>query len=129
MQARVMGSLTRQGAAGGRAGGRAGAEAGRARGAAQAVRLTLVQLLINSKGLQMNPLQSLYYISPACLLCLTPPLGAPASSAWFACTSRQPGCLLTYSCFVHMPMMKSCLAHQVNLCQPCKVGTSPGPFL
>ncbi|KAK9825826.1 hypothetical protein WJX81_000501 [Elliptochloris bilobata] len=40
----------------------------------EAARLTLVQLLINSKGLQMNPLQSLYYISPACLLCLTPPL-------------------------------------------------------
>jgi len=56
-------------------------------GAAQAARLTLVQLLINSKGLQMNPLQSLYYISPACLLCLTPPLGARASLAWFACTS------------------------------------------
>ncbi len=46
-------------------------------GPRQAARLTLVQLLINSKGLQMNPLQSLYYISPACLLCLSLPLGAP----------------------------------------------------
>ena len=46
-------------------------------GLRQAARLTLVQLLINSKGLQMNPLQSLYYISPACLLCLSLPLGAP----------------------------------------------------
>ncbi len=36
----------------------------------------MVQLLINSKGLQMNPLQSLYYISPACLMCLSLPLGA-----------------------------------------------------
>jgi EamA domain-containing membrane protein RarD len=39
----------------------------------EAARLTLVQVLINSKGLQMNPLQSLYYVSPACLLCLCVP--------------------------------------------------------
>lgn len=40
----------------------------------EASRLTLVQILINSQGLNMNPLQSLYYISPACLLCLSVPL-------------------------------------------------------
>lgn len=34
---------------------------------AQALRLTLVQVLINAKGLNMNPMQSLYYVSPACL--------------------------------------------------------------
>lgn len=39
----------------------------------QAARLTLVQILMNSKGLAMNPLQSLYYVSPACLLCLLVP--------------------------------------------------------
>jgi hypothetical protein len=39
----------------------------------QALRLTMVQILINSKGLNMNPLQSLYYVSPACLLCLSVP--------------------------------------------------------
>ncbi len=39
----------------------------------QAMRLTMVQVLINSKGLAMNPLQSLYYVSPACLVCLLPP--------------------------------------------------------
>ncbi len=39
----------------------------------QASRLTLVQILINSQGLNMNPLQSLYYISPACLACLSVP--------------------------------------------------------
>ncbi len=43
--------------------------------AVQAARLSLVQVLINSKGLQMNPLQSLYYVSPACLLCLSVPFG------------------------------------------------------
>eukprot|EP00798_Chlamydomonas_sp_ICE-L_P001508 gene1508-32886_t len=36
----------------------------------EAMRLTMVQVLINSKGLNMNPLQSLYYVSPACLICL-----------------------------------------------------------
>ncbi|KAK9807468.1 hypothetical protein WJX72_000005 [[Myrmecia] bisecta] len=39
----------------------------------EAARLALVQVLINAKGYNMNPLQSLYYISPACLLCLTVP--------------------------------------------------------
>ena len=47
----------------------------------QASRLTLVQILINSQGLNMNPLQSLYYVSPACLLGLTIPFCAlPTSS-------------------------------------------------
>jgi hypothetical protein len=46
----------------------------------QAARLTLVQILINARGLAMNPLQSLYYVSPACLLCLAVPFGGcPAS--------------------------------------------------
>ncbi len=34
-----------------------------------------MQILINSKGLQMNPIQSLYYVSPACLICLSIPFG------------------------------------------------------
>jgi hypothetical protein len=37
------------------------------------MRLTLVQVLINSKGYNMNPLQSLYYVSPACLVSLLLP--------------------------------------------------------
>ena len=41
--------------------------------AAQAMRLTLVQVLINSKGYNMNPIQSLYYVSPACFACLLLP--------------------------------------------------------
>lgn len=41
--------------------------------AAQALRLTMVQVLINSKGFSMNPMQSLYYVSPACLVCLLVP--------------------------------------------------------
>ncbi|GAB4820196.1 hypothetical protein N2152v2_007242 [Parachlorella kessleri] len=39
----------------------------------EAARLMLVQILINSKGYNMNPLQSLYYVSPACLLGLSVP--------------------------------------------------------
>lgn len=39
----------------------------------QALRLTMVQILINSKGLNMNPLQSLYYVSPACMISLLIP--------------------------------------------------------
>ena len=33
----------------------------------------MVQVLINSKGYNMNPIQSLYYVSPACLICLLVP--------------------------------------------------------
>jgi hypothetical protein len=39
----------------------------------EAARLTLVQILMAGKGIKLNPLQSLYYVSPACLLCLLVP--------------------------------------------------------
>jgi hypothetical protein len=39
----------------------------------EATRLMLVQLLMNSQGYTLNPIQSLYYVSPACLACLTLP--------------------------------------------------------
>jgi Triose-phosphate Transporter family len=42
----------------------------------EATRLTMVQVLINSKGYAMNPLQSLYYVSPACFICLAVPFVA-----------------------------------------------------
>ena len=42
----------------------------------EATRLTLIQLLINSRGYKMNPTQSLYYISPACFACLSVPFVA-----------------------------------------------------
>lgn len=32
-----------------------------------------LQVLINSKGMKMDPFQSLYYVSPACLFCLIVP--------------------------------------------------------
>jgi hypothetical protein len=40
----------------------------------EAVRLMLVQVLITRQGLAMNPLQSLYYVSPACAFFLAFPL-------------------------------------------------------
>lgn len=39
----------------------------------EATRLMLVQVLMNSQGYTLNPIQSLYYVSPACLVCLTVP--------------------------------------------------------
>jgi hypothetical protein len=39
----------------------------------QAMRLTLVQVLMTGRGLAMNPVQSLYYVSPACLVSLLIP--------------------------------------------------------
>jgi hypothetical protein len=39
----------------------------------EATRLMLVQVLMNSQGYTLNPIQSLYYVSPACLLCLAIP--------------------------------------------------------
>eukprot|EP00241_Pyramimonas_parkeae_P012725 CAMPEP_0114248968 /NCGR_PEP_ID=MMETSP0058-20121206/13868_1 /TAXON_ID=36894 /ORGANISM="Pyramimonas parkeae, CCMP726" /LENGTH=271 /DNA_ID=CAMNT_0001362435 /DNA_START=553 /DNA_END=1368 /DNA_ORIENTATION=+ len=42
----------------------------------EATRLMLVQVLMNSQGMALNPIQSLYYVSPACLLCLSLPFAA-----------------------------------------------------
>uniref|UniRef100_A0A383VIL4 Sugar phosphate transporter domain-containing protein n=1 Tax=Tetradesmus obliquus TaxID=3088 RepID=A0A383VIL4_TETOB len=42
----------------------------------EATRLTMVQLLLQSKGIKLNPITSLYYIAPVCLMCLLLPLGA-----------------------------------------------------
>jgi hypothetical protein len=39
----------------------------------------MVQVLINSKGYNMNPIQSLYYVSPACFVCLLVPFRESAS--------------------------------------------------
>ncbi|GJP54169.1 hypothetical protein CLOM_g13269 [Closterium sp. NIES-68] len=39
----------------------------------EATRLVLIQILLNSKGISLNPITSLYYISPVCLLFLSLP--------------------------------------------------------
>jgi|Transcript_2555 hypothetical protein len=39
----------------------------------EALRLMLVQVLITKQGYGMNPIQSLYYVSPACAACLALP--------------------------------------------------------
>lgn len=46
------------------------------------MRLTMVQVLINSKGLNMNPIQSLYYVSPACFVCLLVPFCKCMYRSW-----------------------------------------------
>ncbi len=52
----------------------------------------MVQVLINSKGLNMNPIQSLYYVSPACLVCLLVPFGECMESKrpWGTARFRSP---------------------------------------
>jgi hypothetical protein len=40
----------------------------------EATRLTLVQLLLQSKGIKFNPITTLYYVAPVCLACLLIPL-------------------------------------------------------
>ncbi|CAI5487580.1 unnamed protein product [Closterium sp. Naga37s-1] len=39
----------------------------------EATRLVLIQILLTSKGISLNPITSLYYISPVCLLFLSVP--------------------------------------------------------
>ncbi len=60
----------------------------------EAARLTLVQVLIKSKGITMNPIQSLYYISPACFVCLFIPWTQVGQLPFFfvlqnSCHARQ----------------------------------------
>lgn len=64
----------------------------------QAARLTMVQILMAARGLALNPLQSLYYVSPACFACLLVPFcewapgagvsrgGVPVACCGRACT-------------------------------------------
>jgi len=40
---------------------------------AEALRLCLVSMLLTSKGLRLSSLATLYYVAPACALCLLPP--------------------------------------------------------
>uniref|UniRef100_A0A0E0FBI5 Sugar phosphate transporter domain-containing protein n=1 Tax=Oryza meridionalis TaxID=40149 RepID=A0A0E0FBI5_9ORYZ len=47
--------------------------------AAEATRLVLIQILLTSKGMSLNPITSLYYIAPCCLVFLTLPC-LPTSS-------------------------------------------------
>ncbi|CAD6270775.1 unnamed protein product [Miscanthus lutarioriparius] len=41
--------------------------------AAEATRLVLIQILLTSKGVSLNPITSLYYVAPCCLVFLTIP--------------------------------------------------------
>ncbi|CDP10399.1 unnamed protein product [Coffea canephora] len=39
----------------------------------EATRLVMIQILLNSKGITLNPITSLYYVAPCCLVFLTGP--------------------------------------------------------
>ena len=74
----------------------------------QAMRLTMVQVLINSKGLNMNPIQSLYYVSPACFICLGVPFRESLEQAPRA---QRPACCRSRALAPHL--------------QPCCPGPTP----
>lgn len=61
----------------------------------EATRLTLVQLLLQSKGIKLNPISSLYYIAQVCLMCLILPLGLLEANTLFKHNwSLHPGIVL-----------------------------------
>lgn len=67
----------------------------------EAVRLMLVQVLITRQGMVMNPLQSLYYVSPACAFFLAFPLvfiEGPRMMADFTLVFDWPILVLNASC-------------------------------
>jgi hypothetical protein len=67
----------------------------------EAVRLMLVQVLITRQGMSMNPLQSLYYVSPACAFFLAFPLvfiEGPKMMADYALVFDWPMLVLNASC-------------------------------
>ncbi|KAK1302177.1 putative sugar phosphate/phosphate translocator [Acorus calamus] len=39
----------------------------------EATRLVLIQILLNSKGINLNPIHTLYYVAPCCLVFLFVP--------------------------------------------------------
>lgn len=39
---------------------------------AEAVRIVLIQILLQRQGLKLNPVLTMYYVAPACILCLFP---------------------------------------------------------
>ncbi|KAF8066272.1 ADIPOR3 [Scenedesmus sp. PABB004] len=44
--------------------------------AAEAVRLTLVQLLLQARGIKLNPITTMFHVCPVCLACLLLPFAA-----------------------------------------------------
>lgn len=42
----------------------------------EATRLTLVQVLLQGKGIKLNPISTMYHVSPVCLVCLLIPFAA-----------------------------------------------------
>lgn len=39
---------------------------------AEAARIVLIQILLQRQGLKLNPLSTMYYVAPACIVCLLP---------------------------------------------------------
>jgi hypothetical protein len=63
----------------------------------EAVRLTLVQLLLQSRGIKLNPVSTLYHIAPCCFVFLSIPflfVELPKLMAVSSGPSIHPGLLL-----------------------------------
>jgi len=93
--------------------------------AAEATRLVLIQILLTSKGVLLNPITSLYYVTPCCLVFLTIP--------WYAiellrlCAAAAGGSLARLDVFVFGT--NSLCAFALNLASFLLVGKTVGVSL
>ena len=55
----------------------------------EALRLVFIQLLLQRQGVTLNPVSTMYYIAPACLLCLLPIAAMFESSVLRATLSKE----------------------------------------
>ncbi|GBF90091.1 sugar phosphate phosphate translocator [Raphidocelis subcapitata] len=51
---------------------------------AEAVRLVMVQLLLQGRGVRLNPITTMYYVAPVCLACLLPAFAVSEARAVLA---------------------------------------------
>lgn len=64
----------------------------------ESVRLVLMQLLLQSRGLRLNPITTLYYVAPCCFVALLVPfLFLEAGTLWAEPRLRIPPALLLAS--------------------------------
>lgn len=84
----------------------------------------MVQVLINSKGLNMNPMQSLYYVSPSCFVCLFLPFRESPAQPSRTVAAPGMGIILgiampEHSCVLCMGMVRSCALQPSECTQSC----------
>lgn len=80
----------------------------------EALRLALVQVLINKQGLTMNPFQSIYYVSPSCFLALLVPFFVVELPRLRAAAAEGSLAMLD-SHHLHIFVLNACAALTLNL--------------